>query len=508
MLLRRLQYRRATLKPLDPSPPPLLSPPPASKIRKIGVSPKESRKKAEIRCGKVLSKGPGMTARRGPGGWRLAAVLALASTCAPVHGFLPAGPPGLLPGCRTPAGHAGAVRRLRAPRCRAWPQMTASAWPEGDVAGFAPGASLQTQSSSGAESAYALQYGVAPVQTYFDQVDRIVAIGDVHGDAGALIACLRMAHCIDEDENWCGGTTHVVQIGDILDRGDEERGCMDLLFRLKHEAAAAGGAVHVLMGNHEAMNVDWDFDYVGLGGFEGWESRAGGTWTSDHSSSLLGNVFASVTGGWKLGGVPRILKDRAKAFTVGTGFAALHLSDMPMVIQLGDTVCVHGGLEMKHVAMDLHRMNVETSEWLRGNAERPPLIDQEDSPLWNRAFSAPADRPVTPSNARKLEHVLNAMGASRMIVGHTPQAGGINSFVTEQGYEVWRTDTGMSRWVKNGPLECLEITPSDGTARVLTRTGVVPGAVRRMEENAVAPRTRRANSGAGERGYVEGSTST
>jgi hypothetical protein len=200
-------------------------------------------------------------------------------------------------------------------------------------------------------------------------------------------------------------------------------------------------------------------------------------------------------------------KERAKAFTVGTGFAALYLSEMPLVIQLGDTVCVHGGLELKHLDMDVHRINVGVSEWLRGNAERPALIDKEDSPMWNRAFSAPADRPITPSNARKLENVLYAMGASRMIVGHTPQAGGINSFVTEQGYEVWRTDTGMSRWVKNGPLECLEIL-ADGTARVLTRTGVVPGAVRRMEENAEPQKAKRANSGAGERGFVQGSTST
>jgi len=138
----------------------------------------------------------------------------------------------------------------------------------------------------------------------------------------------------------------------------------------------------------------------------------------------------------------------------------LYLSEMPLVIQLGDTVCVHGGLELKYLDMDVHRINVGVSEWLRGNAERPALIDKEDSPMWNRAFSAPADRPIT-----------------------------------------------TSRWVKNGPLECLEIL-ADGTARVLTRTGVVPGAVRRIEENAEPPKTKRANSGAGERGFVQGSTST
>ena len=75
-----------------------------------------------------------------------------------------------------------------------------------------------------AESASQYGLGLAPVQTYWEQADRIVAIGDVHGDEGALIACLRMSKCIDTDGNWCGGKTHVVQIGDILDRGDEERG--------------------------------------------------------------------------------------------------------------------------------------------------------------------------------------------------------------------------------------------------------------------------------------------
>ena len=146
--------------------------------------------------------------------------------------------------------------------------------------------------------------GLAPVQTFFPQASRIIAIGDVHGDEGALIALLRMANCVDTEGNWCGGTTNVVQIGDILDRGDEERGCMDRLFELKQQAAAAGGAVHVLMGNHEAMNVDWDFDYVGLGGFDGWESL------KEHHTkptSLFGNLLVGaicseglcVVGDWR-----------------------------------------------------------------------------------------------------------------------------------------------------------------------------------------------------------------
>lgn len=292
----------------------------------------------------------------------------------------------------------------------------------------------------------------------------------------------------------------MVQMGDLLDRGDEERRCMDRLFDLKRQSAEHGGAVHVLLGNHEVMNVDWDFDYIGLGGFDGWE-----TLMEPHARpvSLFKNALSKVMEGWSSAVVHPLLRERAKAFTIGTGFAALMLSEMPLVIQIGDTVFVHGGLEMKHVNMGLHRINVEINEWLRGLSPRPRIMDEEDSPVWNRIFSAPADRALPERRARQLEQVLRKMGARRMVVGHTPQAGGINCFITSAGYEVWRTDTGMSRWVRNGPLEFLEIS-ADGSSQVCTRTGVVPGVVRKIEEGAVPIPRKKANSGAGERGFMKG----
>src|SRR4051812_18225065 len=86
-------------------------------------------------------------------------------------------------------------------------------------------------------------------------VERIVAIGDLHGDVSALRAALRLAGAIDEAGKWIGGKLVVVQTGDQLDRGDDEPQILDLFQRLRIEAAAAGGAVHVLNGNHEVMNV-------------------------------------------------------------------------------------------------------------------------------------------------------------------------------------------------------------------------------------------------------------
>ena len=71
-----------------------------------------------------------------------------------------------------------------------------------------------------------------------------------------------------------------MQLGDILDRGDGERHCMDLLFKLKEEAREAGGQVHVLLGNHEVRNVDLDFRYVTQNAWEGWGEppKSGSMW--------------------------------------------------------------------------------------------------------------------------------------------------------------------------------------------------------------------------------------
>lgn len=58
---------------------------------------------------------------------------------------------------------------------------------------------------------------------------------------------------------WTGGDTAVVQLGDILDRGDAEIATLMLLRQLGRQALEQGGAVHILNGNHESLNVCGDF---------------------------------------------------------------------------------------------------------------------------------------------------------------------------------------------------------------------------------------------------------
>lgn len=66
---------------------------------------------------------------------------------------------------------------------------------------------------------------------------------------------------------WVGGDTTVVQMGDVLDRGDVEIGIIQLLRELDRLARPEGGAVFMLNGNHESLNVAGDFRYVTPGAF-------------------------------------------------------------------------------------------------------------------------------------------------------------------------------------------------------------------------------------------------
>jgi hypothetical protein len=84
---------------------------------------------------------------------------------------------------------------------------------------------------------------------------RVVAIGDVHGAAEGLTATLLRAGLIDAKQRWTGGKTILVQTGDLTDRGAGVRTALDLLMALEPQAAAAGGRVQALIGNHEVMNL-------------------------------------------------------------------------------------------------------------------------------------------------------------------------------------------------------------------------------------------------------------
>ena len=87
-------------------------------------------------------------------------------------------------------------------------------------------------------------------------IERIVCVGDLHGAYEHFVTILKGTGLVDDRMDWMGGRTHLVQIGDVLDRGDRAKDILELLIKLEPQAEAAGGKVHALIGNHEEMNLD------------------------------------------------------------------------------------------------------------------------------------------------------------------------------------------------------------------------------------------------------------
>jgi Calcineurin-like phosphoesterase len=273
---------------------------------------------------------------------------------------------------------------------------------------------------------------------------RVVAIGDIHGDLTAMRGALRLAGAIDGDDRWIGKDLTVVQTGDQVDRGDQDREVLDVLEKLEASAKAAGGTLLILNGNHELMNARFDFRYVtrkSFASFDEFSSRAG---------ELAGRV-------------PEAELGRAAAFMPGAPYAqklARHLT----VAQVGDSLFAHGGVLPAHVDYGLDRINREASAFLAGKSrDLPRILSDEDGPVWTRLYGSPE---IDDATCRVLGRALSAVGAKRLIVGHTVQEHGINSACQERLY---RIDIGLAAYYGKKPPQVLEITA--GGARVLGGAG-------------------------------------
>lgn len=79
------------------------------------------------------------------------------------------------------------------------------------------------------------------------------AVGDVHGCLAPLRAALIKSGFIDWEGQWIAGDAGLWFLGDLTDRGPDGVGVLDLVMDLQRQAAAAGGEVNCLLGNHELM---------------------------------------------------------------------------------------------------------------------------------------------------------------------------------------------------------------------------------------------------------------
>jgi hypothetical protein len=294
-----------------------------------------------------------------------------------------------------------------------------------------------------------------------DGVDRIVAVGDVHGAYDRFLGILRVAGIVDDAGHWSGGRTHFVQVGDMVDRGDDSRKVLDFLRRLEREAERAGGRAHVLLGNHEAARMLGDLRLTTAGeyaAFAGPDSenarqqfvRSAGAKSDADRDALLQNTPL----GWV---------EMRQAFG-REGDYGKWLRERPVVLTIDGFVFVHGGISSTVAPLGCEAINAQVKRELTSDLDKTrsaplsSLVARVDGPLWYRGL---ADGPD--SFAPQVAEILIRMHAKAIVVAHTVTPTG--RVTTRFDGRVIEIDTGMQpAYVQNGRASALEIRNGDVTA--------------------------------------------
>lgn len=285
--------------------------------------------------------------------------------------------------------------------------------------------------------------------------ERIVVIGDLHGDYKLTKDILEFAEVATEMQNktfkWIGGTTHVVQLGDQIDRcrryssgrkpmlcsepnttrGDEASDIkiMELFNDLGEQALKCGGMVISLLGNHEILNVQGDMRFVSYLGLKQFEQQ--------HISGEEG---------------------RKNAFKPGSSIAQMLAHTRVPAIVIGKNLFVHAdmvnGTLTRHninTRDDIHRIRDELYKWLIGKIDESYInyiIDNaNDSLFWGRVLGQLPPQLDYENDMCKnnIDKVLEIFQVDRIMIGHTPQFLKNNLGINDTcSGKVIRVDTGSS----------------------------------------------------------------
>ena len=303
----------------------------------------------------------------------------------------------------------------------------------------------------------------------FSNVDRIVAVGDAHGDYDHFLQVLQAAGVVDAKKKWSGGKTHLVQTGDVLDRGPDSRKILDLLRAITPQAAAAGGAVHELIGNHEEMRMVGDFRYTSKGEYGAFATSDSGALRQQVADNAEPESRASILES------PLGMIEMVRAFAPNGEYGA-YLRQLPAVIRINDIIFLHGGLSPVYAARSCADINAEVRRDLTEDlaktraAVTSTLVGSADGPLWYRGLAQEPD-----TFAPQVDAIITAQKAIAMVVGHTAAPG--ERITMRFGGKVILIDTGMNvKYVPDGHPSALEIAHGAFTAIYLdSRVPLGPG---------------------------------
>ncbi len=246
----------------------------------------------------------------------------------------------------------------------------------------------------------------------FTNIDKIIAISDIHGQYKLFVKILREYNIIDENNNWCFGNGHVIIVGDILDRGPQVNEALWLAFKLENQAKDSGGKLHYLIGNHEEMIINKDVRYIN-------------------------EKYIATTNKMNLG--------YEKLFSENT-LMGRWLRTKPVIIQINDILFVHAGIspELVEKGFTAEQVNRTFLNDILGKTKDETKQDSvlrflrgRKGPIWYRGYFND-----THLDEMKIDSILNHFNKKHIVVGHSSQ----QSIVSLFGNRVFGVDSN----IKNG----------------------------------------------------------
>lgn len=227
-------------------------------------------------------------------------------------------------------------------------------------------------------------------QWEFEQPEKIFLISDIECSLTNTESILRTGGVIDEEYNWIYGDGHLVVNGDMFSRGTDMMALLWFLYKLDYEAAEAGGKVHIIIGNHEAMNLRGDVRYV--------EDRY------LEFSDKIGIEYADLFG--KNTELGRWLRSKNS------------------IIKIGRNLIAHGGISMEFVEREITPL--EANELVRRDLGLPTSELEGTSEFVFRTWGLHWFRGMVRTNedsrpvfTEDMPEILDYFDVDRVVVGHT-----------------------------------------------------------------------------------------
>jgi hypothetical protein len=260
-----------------------------------------------------------------------------------------------------------------------------------------------------------------------NNANRMIVIGDVHGDIKRFKEILINSKVINNNFEWIAEPpeTIIIQLGDQIDslnRNTNENwevlNDYEMIYFTEHLnniARVKGGYCISLIGNHELMNIIGDFSYV----------------SKNSTNEIRRDLFKP------------------------QGSLALILAKRPLIVKIKDLLFCHAKLDIHHLQIlkkhnkDIYYINYIWKNYLENNKiniEDKEILDKiilgSQGILWNRNLN----------NANETAELFKELNVSYMFLGHTAL-----DHIVLYDKQIWYCDTGLSRAFGTDKYQYLDI---------------------------------------------------